>query len=670
MNGQTATLTASAGTLGSTTVVFSASGVATTTLSYPAAANGAAVSVTLSGETAAAANARKCCPNGTSCAVANSCSTTFSTAGFIVAAATNGGATTVPTQTAGTSSSTYYLRAVQTNTSTKACEAVLSGSTTVNWAYECNDSSTCSASNLMSLNGGTATTIQRNNSASVASYTSVPMTFDANGNAPFTFNFSDAGKVTLWATKIVNSATLSGSSNAFVTKPAAFVVSGIKQTASPQLANPAAATTTGAKFVKAGEAFTLTVTATASTGTITPNYGKEASPEGVLLTPNLVLPAGGNTGTVSNATIAGGSFSNGVATVTNLAWSEVGIITLTPSVGDASYLGTGDVTGTTTGNVGRFYPDHFTMTAGSSVTPYCGPVTTGFTYMGQPALGLAFTIEARSVQDSLTTNYRSGGYNVGTIGYVAENADAGTNLGGRLSGLPAGTWSAGAYAVNAASVIFARPGVAPIPDGPYDSLLLGASVTDPDGATIASPDMNASSVGCGAGCTAKAISSIPTKLRFGRLRIGNRLGSPQLPLPIPLAAEYWNGTGFVTHAQDSCTRLTNTDIAFSNAQGFGACATSGSPTGVNAIVFSNGLASSFRLSPPLARGSVDLAVNLAAPGGASTCTGGAAAIATTRTATWLQSNWGANTYDRNPSARASFGQYSNTPDVIYRREQY
>ena len=56
---------------------------------------------------------------------------------------------------------------------------------------------------------------------------------------------------------------------------------------------------------------------------------------------------------------------------------------------------------------------------------------------------------------------------------------------------------------------------------------------------------------CRSGCRAKSISSTPTMLRFGRLRIGNRLGSPQLALPIPLAAEYWNGIGFVTHAQDS-----------------------------------------------------------------------------------------------------------------------
>ena len=61
---------------------FDASGVVSTTLSYPAATDGTAVSVTLSNESLAATNSRQCCPNGTSCTVSNSCSSTFNTAGL------------------------------------------------------------------------------------------------------------------------------------------------------------------------------------------------------------------------------------------------------------------------------------------------------------------------------------------------------------------------------------------------------------------------------------------------------------------------------------------------------------------------------------------------------------------------------------------------------------
>jgi hypothetical protein len=48
---------------------------------------------------------------------------------------------------------------------------------------------------------------------------------------------------------------------------------------------------------------------------------------------------------------------------------------------------------------------------------------------------------------------------------------------------------------------------------------------------------------------------------------------------------------------------------------------------------------------------------------------GASVAATTRGAAWLQGKWASATYTVNPSARASFGQYSDAPDVIYLREQ-
>jgi hypothetical protein len=38
---------------------------------------------------------------------------------------------------------------------------------------------------------------------------------------------------------------------------------------------------------------------------------------------------------------------------------------------------------------------------------------------------------------------------------------------------------------------------------------------------------------------------------------------------------------------------------------------------------------------------------------------------------WLQGNWGgAVNWNQNPTARAAFGQYTNSQELIYRREQY
>ena len=472
--GETATLATSVGSLGATNVSFNAAGIATTTLSHPAAANGDPATVTLSGESYPATNARQCCPDGTSCVVANSCATTFSTAGFVVSASGGGGVATVPAQVAGAASAQYYLRAVKTSTTTKACESALSGANTVNFAHECNNPTTCSASNLMSVNGGSATTIARNNNGSVSSYTSVNMTFDANGNAPFNFTYNDVGLVTLHMAKTVNSAPLAGSSNAFVVKPGGFVLSAIQQTAAPNLANPGAADASGTRFVKAGEAFSATVTATTSDGvTATPNYGKEIVAESVKLTASsLVAPFGGVFPALQNAT-AFGAFANGAATGTTFAWNEVGIIKLTPSVGDGNYLGAGDVSGAETGNIGRFYPDHFetTITAAPmgcgvlAFVPAC-PAGSHLAYSGQPfTLNVAAYTLGGTGGAGITSNYSASESFAKTVTLTAWDAIGSTTLqnppasGGTLTGnsIAAASFAAGVASASPVYTYTASP---------------------------------------------------------------------------------------------------------------------------------------------------------------------------------------------------------------------
>ena len=181
----------------------------------------------------------------------------------------------------------------------------MTGANTVNFAYECNNPTTCSGSNLMSVNGGTATTIERNDNGSVSNFASVGMTFDANGNAPFTFNFSDVGQVTLHASKGAGGSLLSaltGASNAFVVKPHHFDLSEIKCTtadaancapgALPSGNNPGAADAAGDSFIQAGKPFSVKVTARTFGGSATPNYGKESLAEGVRLVRTLAAPTG------------------------------------------------------------------------------------------------------------------------------------------------------------------------------------------------------------------------------------------------------------------------------------------------------------------------------------------------------------------------------------------
>ena len=126
------------------------------------------------------------------------CTLTFSDAGFILSSVAGGTELTVPVQVAGVTSAPYQLRAVKKATTTAACTTALpAGAQTVNFGYECNDAPSCAPNNLLSVNNGaTSTVVQRNNNAPTLgySYTSVSLTFDANGNAPFSFSYEDVGR--------------------------------------------------------------------------------------------------------------------------------------------------------------------------------------------------------------------------------------------------------------------------------------------------------------------------------------------------------------------------------------------------------------------------------------------------------------------------------------------
>ncbi|PKO84910.1 MAG: hypothetical protein CVU17_01670 [Betaproteobacteria bacterium HGW-Betaproteobacteria-11] len=578
---------------------------------------------------------------------------------------------TLPAQVAGTSSGTHYLRAVKTSTTTRACETALSGAQAVNFAYECNNPASCSGSDLMSVNGGSATTIARNNNGSVTTYTPVNMTFDANGNAPFTFNYSDVGQVKLWASKAAGGSLLSalaGSSNAFVVRPGGFVLSGIQQTAAPNLANPGAANAAGTKFVKAGENFTVTVTATTSGGATTPNYGKETAPEGVKLTPTLIAPAGGAAGSLSGTF---GAFTNGVANGTAFTWSEVGIITLTPSVFDADYLGAGDTAGTTTGNVGRFIPDHFTLSAGSltnRAAAGCAPVSS-FTYLGE-SLGLTFTLTAERAGGGVTTNYDGilggGGFAKlapGMFSSYGIGARSGTtNLTPRISGTVLGppAWASGVLNVAAARVAVAR---AAAPDGPWSSTQFGIAPSDSDGTQLLTGALNLDADNDAVN-DHQAVGAA-TALRFGRLRLVNAYGSELLPLRVPVQAESYTGTGWNISGADSCTALPTNALVTSNVVGPAPVLATPSP-----LTLSNGQAT-LTFNAPGAAGRFDLAADLNAAGVDTSCNtahGGTAA-----NMPWLQGFWssvcgGTPAWAQDPNARIRLG--SPKAPYIYLRERY
>ena len=371
-----------------------------------------------------------------------------------------------------------------------------------------------------------------------------------SSNASYSFNYPDVGSVALW---MRNNATPSetGNSGTFVVKPAGFTLSAIQQTAVPNLANPGAANGAGAQFVKAGEAFSVTVTATASGGATTPNYGKETVAEGVKLTVSLVAPGGGASPALVNET-AFGSFTAGVATGTTFAWHEVGIITLTPSVGDGSYLGVGDVTGTVTGNVGRFYPDHLgtpltgPMSCGAlSFTPAC-PSGNYLVYSGQsfPVQVTAYTLGGSGVT-GITTNYV--GAFARDVTLTAWDDLGSTTLqnppasGGALTGnsVLAGSFTAGVAAATPVYTFTATP-------------------TAPTNVYVRAIDAEGSS----------SLNAIPAnsveggiKVVSGRMQIENMYGPLASRLATKARLLYWTGTQWALNTSDTISAAATGNFA-------------------------------------------------------------------------------------------------------------
>jgi len=326
----------------------------------------------------------------------------------------------------------------------------------------------------------------------------------------------------------------------------------------------------GGMLHKAGQPFTISATArnAAAAPAVTANYA--GSPTAIIT--SHILPASPATClNVGGCTVTPGIFTanGGVVTSNTASYNEVGAFNMQLVDGTFSVVDNADSNPTEREirsaivGVGRFVPDHFALQSGT-VTPAC----TWGTYMNQPFQVIA-TIAAQNAANATTWNYDATVYSPAIVNWVAENNNAGINLGARLGGLPATTWTKGLHAVNATTAIFGRSGT---PDGPYDVLQLGVQVTDTnDGVTLNGQNMNATTAGdCDAAtnCNAAKVGdpSNPSIVRFGRLQLDNASGSELRRLPMPARPQYWNGMGFVTNTKDTCTALNTSQLVLTSPQ--------------------------------------------------------------------------------------------------------
>lgn len=494
-----------------------------------------------------------------------------------------------------------------------------------------------------------------------------------NGQASVVSKYKDAGRIQI-NVKDDNVADpdlpngIRGATAGFVVKPDHFELTNIEDGAGNP--NPAAPDATGPVFIAAGQPFSVTVTARDAEGDVTPNYGQESIAETVTLTPNLVDPAGGNNPPIT-AAVGFGPFTAGQATGTDFIWPEVGIISLTPSVGDGSYFDAGDVVGIASGNVGRFIPDHFTT---SLNTPeFATSCASGaFTYLGEPfdyATVPVITVTARAAGGATTQNYTGGFFKIDNTTLVNRTYTAAQ---GTLdtSGLPSPAvdpaWSdqGGGVATltfsAGAGLSFDRSG-GPVP--PFDAdIQLSIDVIDADGVvalanpvTFGNPGGIAFDNGSG--------------MRYGRVDLVNSIGSELVNLAVPMRAEYFvdAATGFVVHTADDCTNgvtLSLGAFTLNLAPGETCVLDNGSPGDSNEGCPAPGPVAQRYREPPLGG---DFNLFLQAPG----ATNNGSTTVTADVPAWLEFDWDAAALGlEDPTGTATFGIYSGEGRQIYIREIY
>ncbi len=405
----------------------------------------------------------------------------------------------------------------------------------------------------------------------------------------------------------------------------------------------------GGPKLKAGQAFTL-----AADSGVGAQYAGTPVLDTSMLRDHLGNTAGTLVGTLpaSVSGVSTGSFvyhDVGTLSLQQDAVTDANYTTVDSASGDClsgstSNTASGGMVGCTIGSIaagpfGRFYPDHFNFTG--SLSAACS----GFVYMGQPALGVSFSLQARSANESVTTRYTSGYGYLGTPVVAGDDAGTAVSLSRLSPALPAAAWASGVYTVSQPTTTFTRVGS---PDGPFESFALLASVTgEPDSVAISG-----------------TAATNTVKVRYGRLRLSNVFGSEKASLSMPLQAQFWTGKSWLLNNLDSCTTLAANNFFLS-----GGIAAN---TAASAVTLAGGKADVVLAKPtPTATGSVDVAINLGASGSDLSCLsthGGTAAAKS-----WLRSRNGncATTYDRDPSARATFGIYSpETRKNVHIRELY
>ncbi|MGB0662600.1 MAG: DUF6701 domain-containing protein [Pontibacterium sp.] len=560
----------------------------------------------------------------------------------------------------GPGSQNVILKAISADPNTGVCSALVSGALNVGFSYGCDDPATCAlptgavSVNNVDINQGTL--------ADTTGIVSVPLVFNAQGEAPVSFSYKDTGSISLYVESLVSGVTglagatslVQGESNSFVVKPGGLCLTatGAGDSQCASLDGSCSA------FVPAGSNFNLSMTsrlwnngASVCGQDITPSFNLT----GIGLSLTKVAPTAGQAGTLA---VSSFDASNGEAQTSSQQVNEVGVYRLTAT--PPAYQG--EALDPVSTDIGRFYASHFTLdSAASDVNGACGP-TPGFTYFGRP-FDTSYRLQARNAQGQIVQNYRDDFIKLSrTQGNLDFSAWSGSDLSSRLSGTSGSfadsssySWSAGEVDITTA-MVFAR---AASPDGPYDAMTIGLLATDADGAGFqnASKDLDLNG-----DATNDSVSMGQTTQRYGRMNLANTHGPETSDLNQPFQAEYYNGSRFVRNDLDVCTTVgignfgyrfvdddTAPDDSFSLITG-----------SLNAVTIDGGSS-----TPSIAVGTLDAGqgrFEYTAPGRGNTGT----LYTRILPDSWLTYDWdGDGAYTDAPEASVTFGRFRGHDRLIH-----
>jgi len=490
------------------------------------------------------------------------------------------------------------------------------------------------------------TSVSNNDSVPNAQPNSTNITLNFNaGVAQFYLQTSDVGKYALKllddSKVFANNVDIAGGSNSQVIRPFGLAFSEINQAGK---LNSGGDETTGGSFVAAGQPFSLTLGAYLydpsedSDGNGLPDAGVNISDNG--LTPAFsaatrvdiasFTPSLGVKGVLAGEGVATDAYAGGKVTLSGVSYSEVGSIELSASI--SNYLNSGINLTTNSESIGRFYPDHFMVSAVSApvISETC--VSGDFSYMGQDNLGVSYTLKAMSTTSTVTQNYDNNTLaytQAAAINYHAHNNGATTelNVDNRLAVGAAAQWLAGQYEIAVNNANFSKLAMV---DGPYSKLQLSISVD-----TAAELDGRDFSAG-----GSKDIGE-SLDMRFGRATLKSAFGPEYGDLALPVELQSFDGTKFVTNTADNCTALTTATLS-------NPLPVATSVTDVSAILAGVG---TVLLSAPNPSGIGETTVEL-------------------EVAPWLKFDWDGNlaTAQQNPAAVATFGRYRGNDRIIFWQE--